>query len=156
MVGLGLLMILSGLASGYLRLRGRLYESRGFHRFALAMGPAGVIALLAGWITTEVGRQPWVVYGLLRTSDAVSGHSAGQVGTSLAIFFVAYLLVFGVGVTYLLRLMRRGPAKLAPMHPHHEDAGPGRSRQPMRPLSGAELAIDEEEHQGPEGKRDGD
>ncbi|WP_434458621.1 cytochrome ubiquinol oxidase subunit I [Stutzerimonas urumqiensis] len=155
MVGLGLLMILSGVISGFLRWRGRLYESRGFHKFAVAMGPAGVIALLAGWVTTEVGRQPWVVYGLLRTSDAASNHTAGQVGTSLVIFIVVYILVFGVGVTYLLRLMRRGPQKLADLHPHHEDSGPGRSRQPMRPLSGAELAIDEEEPQGPEGKPDG-
>ncbi|SQC93634.1 Cytochrome d ubiquinol oxidase subunit 1 [Cedecea neteri] len=71
MAGLGMLMILLGVASLWLRYRNRLFESRPFLRFALWMGPSGLIAILAGWITTEVGRQPWVVYGLLRTKDAV-------------------------------------------------------------------------------------
>jgi cytochrome d ubiquinol oxidase subunit I len=75
MVGLGLLMLLLGVWSLWLRRRGRLFKSRLFLRFATLMGPTGLIAILAGWLTTEVGRQPWVVYGLLRTQDAVSNHS---------------------------------------------------------------------------------
>ena len=76
MVGLGMLMLLLGLAGAWFRWRGQLYEQRLFLRFAMAMGPAGIIAMLAGWITTEIGRQPWVVYGVMRTADAASHHSA--------------------------------------------------------------------------------
>src|SRR5690606_27829275 len=72
MVGFGLLMIVLGLASLWLRWRGRLYETRWFLRFAMAMGPAGFVAVIAGWVTTEVGRQPWLVHELMRTADGVS------------------------------------------------------------------------------------
>jgi cytochrome d ubiquinol oxidase subunit I len=65
--------------------------------------------LLAGWITTEAGRQPWVVYGVLRTADAVSPLSSQQVGTSLLIFIIVYFLVFGSGIYYMLKLMAKGP-----------------------------------------------
>src|SRR5215469_4540752 len=75
MVGLGMLMLLLGIWSALLRRRGRLFKSQAFLRFATLMGPAGLIALVAGWITTEVGRQPWVVYGVMRTENAVSNHS---------------------------------------------------------------------------------
>jgi cytochrome d ubiquinol oxidase subunit I len=74
MVGLGLLMIALGAWSLWLRRGARLYEQRLFLRCVTWMGPAGLVAVLAGWITTEVGRQPWVVYGVLRTADAVSKH----------------------------------------------------------------------------------
>jgi cytochrome d ubiquinol oxidase subunit I len=70
MVGLGMLMIFTGLWSLWLRKRGTLYSSRPFLYLALWMGPSGLIAILAGWFTTEIGRQPWVVYGLMRTADA--------------------------------------------------------------------------------------
>ena len=109
MVGMGLLMLLLGVLGLILRLRNRLYDTRWFQRFALAMGPSGLIALLAGWITTEVGRQPWVVYGVLRTADAVSPLSSQQVGTSLLIFIIVYFLVFGTGLYYMLKLMAKGP-----------------------------------------------
>ncbi|ADQ84602.1 cytochrome ubiquinol oxidase subunit I [Methylovorus sp. MP688] len=109
MVGLGMLMILLGVISAWLRWRGRLYDTRPFLRFALCMGPAGVVAILAGWYTTEIGRQPWVVYGMLRTADAVTPHSAAEVGLTLVLFVLIYLLVFGAGVAYLLRLMRVAP-----------------------------------------------
>jgi cytochrome d ubiquinol oxidase subunit I len=108
MVGMGLLMLLLGVLGLVLRLRNRLYDTRWFQRFALAMGPSGLIALLAGWITTEVGRQPWVVYGVLRTADAVSPLSSQQVGTSLLIFIIVYFLVFGTGLYYMLKLMAKG------------------------------------------------
>ncbi|MEG2268214.1 MAG: cytochrome ubiquinol oxidase subunit I, partial [Acinetobacter sp.] len=76
---------------------------------ALCMGPSGFIALLAGWFTTEVGRQPWVVYGVLRTKDALSPVSAEQVGLTLIIFVIVYCVVFGIGIYYMLKLMVKGP-----------------------------------------------
>ncbi len=109
MVGLGLLMILLSLFSLWARWKRNLYHNKTFLRFALVMGPTGVMAMLAGWYTTEIGRQPWVVYGLLRTADAVTKHSVTELSISLALFIVVYLLVFGVGVIYLLRLLRIGP-----------------------------------------------
>jgi cytochrome d ubiquinol oxidase subunit I len=73
------------------------------------MGPAGFIAVLAGWITTESGRQPYTVYGLLRTADSVSPIAAPAVGGSLIAFVVVYFTVFAAGVFYILRLMNEPP-----------------------------------------------
>ena len=84
--------------------------------FALAMGPAGFIAVLAGWVTTETGRQPFTVYGLLRTVDSASPLAAPAVASSLIAFIIVYFVVFGAGVIYILRLMA------AP--PHHGEQGP--------------------------------
>ena len=109
MVGLGILMLLLAVWGAWARQRGRFYESRSLHRFALIMGPSGFIALLAGWFTTEVGRQPWVVYGVMRTRDALSPVSAEQVGLTLIIFVLVYCVVFGIGIYYILRLMHKGP-----------------------------------------------
>jgi cytochrome d ubiquinol oxidase subunit I len=109
MVGIGLLMVALGLWSGLARLRGRLYDWRWLHRAALIMGPAGFVAVLAGWITTEVGRQPYVVYGLLRTVDAASPIAAPAVQGSLTAFVVVYVTIFGAGTYYILRLMHRAP-----------------------------------------------
>lgn len=110
MVGLGMLMILLSLAGLTLRKKGALFESRLFQRFALVMGPTGFITLLSGWVTTEAGRQPWVVYGVMRTAQAVSPVTAQQVGVSLMVFVIVYTLVFGTGIYYLLKLLKRGPA----------------------------------------------
>jgi cytochrome bd ubiquinol oxidase subunit I len=109
MVGIGLLMVAVGLWSGLARLRGKLYEWRWLHRVALLMGPAGFAAVLAGWITTEVGRQPYVVYGLLRTVEAASPIAAPAVASSLVAFVVIYCTIFGAGTYYILRLMSRPP-----------------------------------------------
>jgi cytochrome d ubiquinol oxidase subunit I len=135
MVGLGLLMIALGLWSGWLRWRGAMWRCRPFLRFAVLMGPAGVIAILAGWYTTEIGRQPWTVYGLLRTADSVSAHSAAQLGITLALFVLVYLAVFGAGAAYMLRLIRIGPQLNEGQQVEH--GGAGRERQAMRPLSAA-------------------
>ncbi len=116
MVGLGMLMMALGLFSAYLRWRGKLYESRPLHLFALAMGPAGFIAVLAGWVTTEVGRQPFTVYGLLRTGDSVSPLAAPAVASSLIAFIIVYFVVFLAGAIYILRLMAEPP--------HHDEEGP--------------------------------
>lgn len=140
MVGLGILMVLLGLLALWAHGRGRLHTSRPLLRFALAMGPSGLVAILAGWCTTEMGRQPWVVYGVMRTSEAVSAHSLGQVALTLAIFVVVYLLVFGAGTVYLLRIIGKGPQ--TGEGAHAIAGGPGEMRQPMRPLSGAPERLD--------------
>ena len=99
------------------RVRHRLYDWPLLHRFALAMGPAGFVAVIAGWVTTEVGRQPYTVHGLLRTADSVSPLQAPAVATSLLAFIVVYFIVFGAGVFYILRLMSHPP--------HRGEEGPG-------------------------------
>ncbi len=116
MVGLGLLMLLLGVLSLWARWRGTLYEWKLLHRFALVMGPMGFVAVIAGWVTTEVGRQPWVIYGLLRTSESASPLGAPAVASSLLAFVFVYFAVFGVGIWYILRLMSHPP------HPHEPGA----------------------------------
>jgi len=109
MVGLGLLMFTLGAWSLLARLRGKLYEWRWMKRFAVLMGPAGFIAVIAGWITTEVGRQPFTIYGIMRTAESASPLAAPAVGASLVAFVIVYFSVFGMGSWYLLRLMSRAP-----------------------------------------------
>jgi cytochrome d ubiquinol oxidase subunit I len=125
MVGLGLLMILLGGVGAVLIWRRRLFDSRWFLRFCVAMGPSGFIAVLAGWMVTEVGRQPWVVYGVLRTRDALSPVTAGEVATSLIAYMIVYAIVFSAGAIFILRLMAEGPvAALAEPAPR-QDRAPG-------------------------------
>ena len=109
MVGIGFAMLGIGLWSLVARLRGRLYDWRWLHRAALVMAPSGFVAVLAGWITTEVGRQPWTIYGLLRTADSASPLDAPAVATSLIAFVVVYFAVFGAGTWYILKLMSKSP-----------------------------------------------
>ncbi|HGN1704925.1 TPA: cytochrome ubiquinol oxidase subunit I [Providencia rettgeri] len=111
MVGLGLLMIAAGVWGLWLRYRKNLYESKTFLRFMFLMAPSGLIAILAGWFTTEIGRQPWVVYGLQRTADAVSAHGEIHMSISLIAFFVVYGSVFGIGYMYMMKLIRKGIAE---------------------------------------------
>jgi cytochrome d ubiquinol oxidase subunit I len=124
MVGIGFLMLGTGLWSLWARWKRTLYETRWLHRAALIMGPSGFVAVLAGWYTTEVGRQPWTVYGHLRTADSLSPVSAPAVGASLLTFIVVYFIVFGTGVYYLLKLMRRPST---PLEDHELDLGPIRT-----------------------------
>jgi len=138
MVGLGFLMILHAVLGAWLFRGGRIFRSRNYLRFALAMGPAGLVAMLAGWVTTEVGRQPWLVYGVMRTADGVSPLAAAQVGFTLALFVVVYTFVFGAGTLYLLRIIGKGPE----VQETSPAGGAGRMRQPMRPLSGAPDRFD--------------
>src|ERR1700682_711927 len=116
MVGMGFLMVGLGLFSLWSRWRGTLYQSRLLHVFAMAMGPAGFIAVLAGWITTETGRQPFTVYGLLRTVYSASPLAAPAVASSLSAFLIVYFIVYAAGLTYLFRLMASAP--------HHGEQGP--------------------------------
>jgi cytochrome d ubiquinol oxidase subunit I len=109
MVGIGFAMLGIGLWSLWGRVRGKLYDMPWLHRAALVMGPSGFVAVLAGWITTEVGRQPFVIYGLLRTADAASPLDAPAVAASLLAFVLVYFAVFGIGVIYILKLMSKAP-----------------------------------------------
>ncbi|MBC7502432.1 MAG: cytochrome ubiquinol oxidase subunit I [Herminiimonas sp.] len=118
MVGLGFLMAGLGLLSLLARWRGKLYAWRGLHRFALLMGPSGLIAVLAGWVTTEVGRQPWTITGLLRTAASASPLAAPAVAASLVAFVLVYFAVFGAGIGYILKLMAKAPAVHEPAPPN--------------------------------------
>ena len=109
MVGIGMLMLGLGLWSLWLRYRRKLYEAVWMHRAALWMGPSGFVAVLAGWVVTEVGRQPYTVYNLLRTGDSASPIDAAAVAGSLIGFILVYFALFGAGVVYILRLMRQPP-----------------------------------------------
>ncbi|MBC7138704.1 MAG: cytochrome ubiquinol oxidase subunit I [Defluviimonas sp.] len=109
MVALGFAMLGLGLWALVAALRGRLHDSPWLHRAALVMGPAGFVAVLAGWITTEVGRQPWTIHGQMLTADSASPISAPAVGASLVAFIVVYFAIFVTGAVYILRLMGRLP-----------------------------------------------
>jgi cytochrome d ubiquinol oxidase subunit I len=116
MVGMGFLILALGLFSLWTRWRGTLYQTRLLHMFAMAMGPAGFIAVIAGWVTTETGRQPFTVYGLLRTVESASPLAAPAVGSSLLAFVIVYFIVYTAGLTYLFRLMA--------LPPHPGEEGP--------------------------------
>ncbi len=130
MVGLGLLMIGLGLWGAWLAWRRRLQQSRWFLRFAVAMGPSGFLAVLAGWVVAEVGRQPWVVFNQLRTADAVSPVGAGEVAFSLLAYMVVYAIVFTAGAIYILRMIAEGPVTVA-------EEPPDRRRPPGTPMAAA-------------------
>ena len=137
MVGLGTLMLLLALASLWAWRRGTLFTSRWLLRGWNWMLPSGFVALLAGWYVNEIGRQPYVVYGLLRTADAVTPTlAAGSVLTSLLVFVAVYCTVFGAGIWYLLKMLRKGP--LREETPPERDQG---EKTPARPLSAADDAI---------------
>lgn len=115
MVGIGMLMLLVGMTSLFLRWRGTLYEARLFHRSVMVMGPAGFVAVLAGWVTTEVGRQPYTVYGHLMTFDSIAPVAAPAVAASFLAFIVVYFALFGAGTYYILRMMKKLPGELSPL-----------------------------------------
>jgi cytochrome d ubiquinol oxidase subunit I len=135
MVGIGLLMIAIGLTGAFLAWRGRLTTTRWYLQIVQYGWWLGFVAILCGWITTEVGRQPWIATGILRTADAISPVTAASVLTTLVLFVVVYGIVFTMGIYYINRLIVRGPqgSALAP-----SDHG-----APRRPLSAAEDAARE-------------
>ncbi len=118
MVGLGFAMLGLGLWSLFARARRRLYDWPWLHRAAVLMGPAGFVAVIAGWVTTEVGRQPYTVYGYLLTAQSHSPLAAPAVATSLLAFVLVYFTVFGAGILYLLRLMAHAPRAHEPELAH--------------------------------------
>ena len=109
MVGIGFAMLGLGLWSLIARWRGKLHDWPWLHRAALVLGSSGFVAVLAGWIVTEVGRQPFTVYGLLRTAQSASPLDAPAVAASLLAFVIVYFSVFGMGIWYLLHLMKKPP-----------------------------------------------
>lgn len=114
MVGIGLLMLVVVITGLVLWRRGKLFESRRYLKLCTWMGGAGFIAVLAGWTTTEVGRQPWVVYGLMRTEHAVTPSLTGSdVAISLTTYVLSYLIIFSGGVILLRRLVKIGPQTAA-------------------------------------------
>jgi cytochrome d ubiquinol oxidase subunit I len=110
MVGLGLVMLAIGWGGVLLMLIGRLERARWFLWATFLSFPSGFIAIIAGWFTAEVGRQPWVVYGILRTSDAVTPTlTTADVLLSLAGYVIVYIVIFGFGIAYLFRMLHAGP-----------------------------------------------
>jgi cytochrome d ubiquinol oxidase subunit I len=109
MVGIGTLMVITGVMAVVLYFRKKLFDTRWFQVWCMALTPAGFIAVLAGWFVTEIGRQPYIVYGALRTSDTVSPVIGPNVALSLLAFIVTYTFVFGAGSYYILRLIGKGP-----------------------------------------------
>ncbi|PWC37435.1 cytochrome ubiquinol oxidase subunit I [Azospirillum sp. TSO35-2] len=137
MVGIGMLMLAVAVVHLVLRFRDRLYRTDWFFRVLIACMPIGFIAILAGWFTTEIGRQPWVVQGHLRTADAVTPSlTVAAALTSLLAFVVAYSIIYGAGTYYLIRLLRIGPKPL------HDTGQPREAQSPKRPLSAAEPGDD--------------
>jgi len=109
MVGLGMLMIGTGLVALVLYLKKQLFSTRWFHAWCMAMTPAGFVAVVAGWFVTEVGRQPYVVFNVLRTSETTSPVAGGPVAISLTGFVLTYGLVFTAAAYYILKLIGKGP-----------------------------------------------
>ena len=123
-------MMLTVVLSWWLRIRGELYDADWYHRLCTFAAPLGFVAVIAGWVTTEVGRQPWTVYGLLRTADSVSPSLTGvDVTVSLIAYTVVYIVMFGAGTTMIVRIFRRGPVADEP-----EFIESGRPQAPVEAL----------------------
>ena len=132
MVGIGILMLMLVLASWWLRLRGKLHSSGAFLRCCEWAAPLGFLAVLAGWTTTEVGRQPWTIYGVLRTADSVSPSlTASDVALSLAAYTIVYLIMFPFGIRHMYRIVKRGTGKAATAAEHIESGRPDRPVQAL-------------------------
>lgn len=128
MVGLGLIMLTLVLVGLLLRMRHRLFETIWFLRTCQFVATIGFLTVLAGWTTTEVGRQPWTVYGLLRTADSVAPSLTGlDVILSLASYMVVYLLIFPVGIILMGRIVRNGIVQA-------EEKAPIEGGQPSAPV----------------------
>ena len=137
MVGMGVLMLVLGWVGAYLWARGRLFTSRWYLDVAQYAWPLGFIAVLSGWYVTEIGRQPWVAYGILRTADAASPVPGSAVLTTLVLFVLVYTCVFSIGIYYINRLINHGPSGVAAEPPQ------GPTALPSRPLSAAKEAAHE-------------
>ncbi|CAD0327735.1 cytochrome ubiquinol oxidase subunit I [Xanthomonas hortorum pv. vitians] len=136
MVGIGSLMLLVAWVSAFAWWRGKLLQWRWLLATWRWMLPSGFIALVSGWFVTEMGRQPYVVYGLLRTADAVGPQSTLMTAISLTVYVAGYAFVFGWGIWYLVKIGKIGPTPHdAPQLDHGEHT-------PARPLSAADEPID--------------
>ena len=119
MVGLGMLMIATGVIAIVLYFKKRLFDTRWFQYWCMALTPAGFVSVLAGWFVTEVGRQPWIVHGLMRTSDATSPVMGTSIAISLTAFIIVYVFVFGAGSYYILKLIGKGPEEATAAYGDH-------------------------------------
>jgi cytochrome d ubiquinol oxidase subunit I len=131
MLAVGFFMIAAALFGAWLLWRRTLFETRWFLFVVANTWWAGFVAVIAGWIVTETGRQPWIVYGTLRTADAVSPVAAGSIATTLALFVLVYGVVFSIGIYYINRLIAKGPD---PQLEEQEGTG-------HRPLAAGEQAL---------------
>jgi cytochrome d ubiquinol oxidase subunit I len=130
MLGVGTLMLVLVIASWWLRIRGKLFDSPWFLTACVMMTPLGFVAVLAGWATTEVGRQPWTIYGLLRTANAVSPSLTGaDVLVSLLAYMAVYLIIFPAGALVVAGIVRKGP------DPEVADRSPIEAGRPSRPIT---------------------
>jgi cytochrome bd ubiquinol oxidase subunit I len=138
MVGLGVIMLLIVMLSWWLRLKRDLYITEWYLRVCQYAAPIGFIAVLAGWTTTEVGRQPWTVYGLMRTAESVTPSLSGtDVALSLAGYMIVYLIMYPAGGLLMMKLVKRGPAD------QHNDAVEG--GRPHSPVDALPLAAEGKE-----------
>lgn len=119
MVGIGVLMLFTAIGGLVLMLRKHVFGAHWFHRWCVLMAPSGFLAVLAGWFVTEIGRQPYVVYGVLKTKDMVSPITTMEVGWSLLFFVLIYSFVFACGITYIIRLIVNGPDEKQPLYGEH-------------------------------------
>jgi len=133
MVGLGILMIATGVIAIILHFKKQLFDTRWFQYWCMALTPAGFIAVISGWFVTEVGRQPWIVQGIMRTDSATSPVRGTSVAISLTAFIIVYGFVFGAGTYYILKLVRKGPENQEEAYGTH-----GLEKPPLvKDLSGA-------------------
>jgi cytochrome bd ubiquinol oxidase subunit I len=109
MVGIGFAMILTGIIAAILYFKNKLFVTRWFLYWCLTLTPSGFIAVLAGWFVTEVGRQPYIAYGIIKTSEGLSPVIGVQIAISLAVFIAVYILIFGAATYYILKLIKKGP-----------------------------------------------
>jgi cytochrome bd ubiquinol oxidase subunit I len=142
MVAIGVTLIAMGLTGAVLWWRKKLFTTNWYLHIVARTWPLGFIAILAGWLTTESGRQPYIAYGILRTADALSPVSPATVATSLVLFVLVYCVVFSIGIYYIHKLIWSGP-KGAALKPTTLPEG-----LPNRPLSVADLATRESRSQG--------
>ncbi len=134
MVAIGFFMIAAALTGAFLWWRGRLFTTRWYLHIIANAWWVGFVAVIAGWIVTESGRQPWLVHGVLRTAEGVSPVPGGSVATTLALFVFAYGIVFSAGIYFINRLIARGPEGPALAEP---------KGLPSRPITGARDATGE-------------
>jgi cytochrome d ubiquinol oxidase subunit I len=112
MVGIGVVMFLTAFIALVLRYKDKLYQSRYFHKWCIFIAPLGFVASISGWLTAEIGRQPWVVYNLMRTTEAVSAVESEEVMISFILLFLAYGVIFTFYLYYLFKIIRQGPKVL--------------------------------------------
>lgn len=119
MVGIGLLLFITAITGLFLRWAGKLYNTKWFHQLCLLVAPLGFVATIMGWITAEVGRQPWVVYNVMRTNEAVSALEAEEVIISLTLLVLTYGIIFGFYLNFLVKMIKSGPNNLSKHDAEH-------------------------------------